>query len=81
MLPKAANSIDKVLYEAGHRLAFFHAGAGFLSAHPRWWMQNGNAIGFENGIELVPRDHFDTYFFFDQSLLDRALPARPIWQP
>jgi erythromycin esterase-like protein len=81
MLPTAANSIDKVLYEAGHRLAFFHADAGFLSAHPRWWMQNGNAIGLENGIELVPRDHFDAYFFFDQSLLDRPLPARPIWQP
>jgi erythromycin esterase-like protein len=81
MLPTASNSIDKVLYEAGHRLAFFHADAGFLSAHPKWWMQNGNAIGLENGIELVPRDHFDAYFFFDQSLLDRPLPARPIWQP
>jgi hypothetical protein len=44
-------------------------------------MQNGNAIGLENGIELVPHDHFDAYFFFDQSLLDRPLPARPIWQP
>jgi len=81
MLPTAANSIDKVLYDAGHRLAFFHADAAFLSRHPRWWMQNGNATGFENGIELVPRDHFDAYFFIDQSLLDRPLPGRPIWQP
>ena len=81
MLPTAANSIDRVLYEAGHRLAFFHTDAGFLSPHQRWWMQNGNAVGMESGIELVPRDHFDAYFFFDQSLLDRPLPGRPIWQP
>ncbi len=81
MLPTAANSVDKALHDAGHRLAFFHADAAFLSRHSRWWMQNGNATGFENGIELVPRDHFDAYFFIDESLLDRPLPGRPIWQP
>lgn len=81
MLPTAVNSIDKVLYDAGHRLSFFHSDAAFLTGHSRWWMQNGNAIGFENGIELTPRDHFDAYFFIDQSLLDRPLPGRPIWQP
>lgn len=81
MLPTAVNSIDKVLYDAGHRLSFFDSDAAFLAGHPRWWMQNGNATGFENGIELAPRDHFDAYFFIDQSLLDRPLPGRPIWMP
>lgn len=81
MLPTAVNSIDKVLYDAGHRLSFFHSDAAFLSRHQRWWMQNGNATGFENGIELVPRDHFDAYFFVDQSPLDRPLPGVPMWQP
>jgi len=81
MLPTAANSMDKVLHDGGHRLSFFPADAAFLARHPRWWMQNGNAVGVENGIELVPRDHFDAYFYLDQSLLDRPLPARPMWQP
>jgi erythromycin esterase-like protein len=81
MLPTAVNSMDKVLHDAGHRLSFFQADAAFLARHARWWMQNGNAIGIENGIELVPRDHFDAYFFVDQSLLDRPLPGRPMWQP
>jgi hypothetical protein len=44
-------------------------------------MQNGNAAGVENGVELVLNDHFDAFVFFDQSPLDGALPQRPIWQP
>jgi hypothetical protein len=44
-------------------------------------MQNGNAADFENGVELVPNDHFDAFVFFDRTLLDRALPQRPMWQP
>ena len=44
-------------------------------------MQNGNAAGIENGVEIVPRDHFDSYFFLGQSLLEDALPARPMWRP
>lgn len=81
MLPAAANSMDRRLYEAGHRFAFFTAGAAFLADHPRWWMQNGNAAGIENGVEIVPRDHFDAYIFLEQSLLEGALPARPLWRP
>lgn len=79
--PVAANSMDRRLHEAGHRFSFFAADALFLGEHPRWWMQNGNATGVENGVEIVPRDHFDAYFFLGQSLLEGALPARPLWRP
>lgn len=80
--PTAANSMDRALHEAGHRFAFFPASAGFLSAHRRWWMQNGNVPGpHESGVEIVPGDHFDAYFYIDQSPLDEALPPRPVWQP
>ncbi|MCC6533620.1 MAG: erythromycin esterase family protein [Burkholderiales bacterium] len=81
-LPIAASSIDKTLHDAGHVFSFFTAGAAFLSAHAKWWMQNGNFPGpFESGVEIVPRDHFDAYFFLDESRLDKALPQRPIWEP
>jgi erythromycin esterase-like protein len=80
-LPVARNSIDKRLHDAGHRMAFFNASAPFLKEHARWWMQNQNAPPHENGVDLVPRDHFDAWFFFSESRLDRALPARPLWQP
>ena len=79
--PTARNSLDRKLHEAGHTFAFFPATAAFLSEHPRWWMQNQNAPPFENGVELVPKDHFDAYFFLDRSYLDRALPARPMHEP
>jgi erythromycin esterase-like protein len=81
LLPKAASSLDKKLFEAKHAFAFFTSDAPFLSEHPRWWMQNQNAGNYENGVELVPRDHFDAFIFFDRSHLDQALPARPMWQP
>jgi erythromycin esterase-like protein len=81
-LPTAANSLDKKLRDAGHSFAFFLSNAGFLSEHPRWWMQNQNYPGaYQSGVELVPRDHFDAFIFFDRSHLDKALPARPMWQP
>jgi hypothetical protein len=81
-LPVARNSIDKKLHDAGHRFAFFTAGASFLAEHPTWWLQNGNFPGpYESGVEIVPRDQFDAYFFLDRSHLDKALPQRPIWQP
>jgi erythromycin esterase-like protein len=81
-LPVAANSIDKTLHDAGHIFSFFASNAAFLSKHPRWWIQNQNYPGpFESGVEIVPRDHFDAYFFLDRSHLDRALPARPMWEP
>ncbi|MBY0266888.1 MAG: erythromycin esterase family protein [Burkholderiales bacterium] len=79
--PRAADSMDRALHEAGHRFAWFSGEAAFLSGHPRWWLQNGNAIGMENGISIVPRDHFDAYVFIDQSPLEGLLPARPVWQP
>jgi hypothetical protein len=81
LLPTAVNSLDRTLHAAGHAFAFFASDAPFLRTHPRWWLQNGNAAGVENGIELVPKDHFDAVFFLAESLLDRALPARPMWQP
>ena len=34
-----------------------------------------------DGVEIVPRDHFDAWFFLRESLLDRTLPARPMWRP
>ena len=81
-LPVSARSMDKKLHDAGHRLAYFASSAQFLSGHPRWWMQNQNTPGpHENGVEIVPRDHFDGYFFVDQSHLDQALPQRPVWRP
>jgi hypothetical protein len=80
-LPTAPNSLDKKLHDAGHAFAFFTSDAAFLSAHPRWWIQNQNAGNHENGVELVPRDHFDAFIFLDRSHLDRALPARPMWEP
>jgi len=79
--PRAADSMDKALHDAGHRLAWFFADAAFLSKHPRWWLQNGNAAGMENGIHIVPRDHFDAYVYIDHSPLQGLLPARPVWQP
>jgi len=81
MLPTAVNSMDRRLHEAGHRFSYFSADAPFLGGHSRWWMQNGNAAGIENGVEIVPRDHFDAYIYLDQSLLEDALPARPLWRP
>jgi hypothetical protein len=80
-LPTAPNSLDKKLRDAGHAFAFFTSDAAFLSEHPRWWVQNQNAGDHENGVELVPRDHFDAFIFLDRSHLDRALPARPMWEP
>ena len=79
--PHAADSMDKALHDAGHRFAWFAADAAFLSRHPRWWLQNGNAAGMENGIHIVPRDHFDAYVYIDHSPLEGLLPARPVWQP
>ena len=81
MLPGAANSLDRRLHGAGHAFSFLLSEAAFLEEHPRWWIQNGNAAGMENGIELVLSDHFDAFVFFDRSLLDKALPARPVWEP
>ena len=82
MLPEARNSMDKKLYDAGHLFSIFFSDAAFLSEHSRWWMQNGNnADKFENGVEIVPKDHFDAYVFFERSLLDKELPARDTWEP
>jgi erythromycin esterase-like protein len=81
-LPTAGNSLDKKLHDSGHAFAFFAATAAFLSAHPKWWIQNQNYPGpYESGVELVLRDHFDAFVFFDRSHLDKALPARPMWEP
>jgi erythromycin esterase-like protein len=81
-LPVARNSMDRKLHAAGHAFSFFTANAGFLSEHPRWWMQNQNYPGpYESGVEIVPGDHFDAFIWLDRSHLDRALPARPMWQP
>lgn len=80
--PAAANSLDKKLNDAGHVFSFFASNAAFLSEHKTWWMQNQNFPGpYESGVEIVPRDHFDAFFFFKQSRLDKALPARSLWQP
>jgi hypothetical protein len=81
LLPVARNSVDRKLHDSGHVFSFYFSDAAFLSEYPRWWMQNGNAAGVENGVELVLNDHFDAFVFFDQSPLDGALPQRPIWQP
>ncbi len=81
-LPTAGNSLDKKLNDAGHAFAYFASNAAFLSEHKKWWMQNQNFPGpYESGVEIVPRDHFDAFFFFKRSLLDKALPARSVWQP
>lgn len=81
-IPIAVNSMDKKLHDSGHLFAFFTAAAPFLAEHRRWWMQNQNFPGpYESGVEIVPRDHFDAYFFLDQSYLDKALSQRPMWQP
>jgi len=69
------------LHDSGHVFSFYFSDAAFLSEYPRWWMQNGNAAGVENGVELVLHDHFDAFVFFDRSPLDGALPRRPMWQP
>ena len=81
LLPVAGNSVDRKLHDSGHIFSFFFSDAAFLSEFPRWWLQNGNAAGVENGVELVLNDHFDAFVFFDQSPLDGALPQRSIWQP
>lgn len=81
-LPAAANSLDRKLQGAGHRFAFFPSNAAFLSEHSRWWMQNNNVPGpHESGVEIIPGDHFDAFFFLERSHLDKALPARPLWEP
>jgi erythromycin esterase-like protein len=81
-LPTARNSVDKKLHDAGHAFSFFFSNAAFLSEHSRWWIQNQNYPGpYESGVELVPRDHFDAFFFLHRSHLDKALPARPMWEP
>jgi erythromycin esterase-like protein len=81
-LPTARNSLDRKLHDAGHQFSFFVSNAAFLSEHAKWWMQNQNFPGpYESGVEIAPRDHFDAFIFFDRSLLDQALPQRPMWQP
>lgn len=81
-LPTAANSLEKKLYDAGHRFAYFTAGAAFLSAQAKWWLQNQNFPGpHESGVEIVPADQFDAYIYVDRSPLDKALPQRPMWRP
>jgi len=81
-LPTAGNSVDRKLQAAGHRFAFFPSSAAFLSEHSRWWMQNGNVPGpHESGVEIAPGDHFDAFIFLERSHLDKALPARPLWEP
>jgi len=81
-LPVAVNSLDKKLHDAGHKFSFFASNAAFLSEHSKWWMQNQNFPGpYESGVEIIPRDHFDAFIFFDRSPLDKALPQRPMWQP
>lgn len=81
-LPAADNSVDRKLQAAGHRFAFFPSNAAFLSEHSRWWMQNGNVPGpLESGVELNLADHFDAYIFLERSHLDKALPARSVWEP
>ena len=81
-LPVARNSLDKKLHDAGHTLSFFASNAPFLKEYPKWWIQNQNYPGpYESGVELVLRDHFDAFVFFDRSHLDKALPARPMWEP
>ena len=81
-LPTAGNSLDKKLHDAGHTFSFFASNAAFLSANPKWWMQNQNFPGpYESGVEITPRDHFDAFIFLDRSPLDKALPQRPMWQP
>jgi len=80
--PTASNSLDKKLHESGHDFSFFPSNAAFLSEHSKWWMQNQNFPGpYESGVEFTPRDHFDAFIFFKRSHLDKALPARPMWQP
>jgi erythromycin esterase-like protein len=81
-LPTATNSMDKKLHDAGHAFSYFASTAAFLSEHPKWWMQNQNFPGpYESGVEIVPGDHFDAFFFLSRSPLDKALPQRPMWQP
>jgi erythromycin esterase-like protein len=81
-LPAAGNSLDKKLHDAGHTFSYFASNAAFLSENKKWWMQNQNFPGrYESGVEITPKDHFDAFIFFDQSLLDKALPQRPMWQP
>lgn len=81
-LPAAGNSLDKKLHDSGHAFSFFASNAEFLSEHSKWWIQNQNYPGpYESGVELILRDHFDAFIFFDRSHLDQALPARPMWQP
>ena len=80
-LPTARNSLDKKLHDAGHQLSFFLSNAAFLSEHPKWWIQNQNFPGaYESGVELTLADHFDAFVVFDRSHVDKALPARPMWQ-
>lgn len=81
-LPTARNSMDRKLHDAGHAFSYFASTAAFLAEHPKWWMQNQNFPGpYESGVEIVPRDHFDAFFFLNRSPLDKALPQRPMWQP
>jgi erythromycin esterase-like protein len=81
-LPTAGNALDKKLHEAGHTFSFFTSNAAFLSAHAKWWMQNQNFPGpYESGVEIIPRDHFDAFFFLQRSRLDKALLQRPMWRP
>lgn len=81
-LPTASNSLDKKLHDSGHAFSFFASNSAFLSENPKWWIQNQNYPGpYESGVELTLGDHFDAFIFFDRSHLDRALTARPMWQP
>ena len=81
-LPTASNSLDKKLHDAGHDFSFFLSNAAFLSVNAKWWIQNGNFPGpYASGVELTLRDHFDAFFFFKRSHLDKDLTSRSVWQP
>jgi erythromycin esterase-like protein len=81
-LPTAKNSVDKKLHDAGHTFSFFFSDAAFIAESGRWWIQNQNYPGpFESGVELILKDHFDAFVFLDKSHLDKAFPAKPMWEP
>ncbi len=81
-LPTATDSLDRVLFIANYRLAAIDPDSGFVRQRERWWIQNENSKqDYVDGVHLIPRDHFDLYFFFAQSLVgEPVLPWRPVFE-
>jgi hypothetical protein len=79
--PAASNSLDKKLHDADTtfvlRIEYSVLVPAFTMVDPEPELSRP----FESGVEPIPGITSTLFSFFDRSHLDKASPARPMWQP